>query len=112
MILSLILWSLAAALNALMDTLKDHFGVSIFKNLNPEFWNPVVSWNKSYNLFGSWGGSRWISLDAWHISKFLMLGCLAGAVVTSTLTIPWIIGLSLIWGIIFELFYSYLLKSN
>lgn len=120
MIISIVLFCLAAMFNAIMDTLKDHFGVSIFKNKNPEFWNPAISWNKGINLFGSWGGFRWMSIDGWHISKFLMLLCVAGSVITGYTIEPisWyyvpalLIGASFAWGLVFEFFYSFLLKSR
>lgn len=119
MIISIVLFCLATIFDAIMDTLKDHFGVSIFKNKNPEFWNPAVSWNKGINFFGSWGGPRWMTLDAWHIFKTLKVASYAGAIVVAFTTEPvsWyyvpalLIGAAFVRLIVFELFYRFLLKS-
>jgi len=61
--------TLAAGMNALMDTQKDHYGVSVFKNADPNFWNPNVSWATSKTVAG-------YHIDAWHIEKSIMVGAL------------------------------------
>ena len=40
--ITLLLIIFAGAINACMDTLKNHFSVSVFKNLNPSFWNHAL----------------------------------------------------------------------
>lgn len=119
--ISIILFCLGVMFNAIMDTLKDHFGVSIFKHLNPDFWNPAISWNKGINLFGSWGGFRWMTIDSWHLSKFLMQFCFISSIcfawnanIIDLYYVPaLVIGGYVLWGIVFELFYSFLLlKKN
>jgi hypothetical protein len=62
--------SLAAILNAIMDTLWTHYAVSVFKDLNPNWWNPNESWKTMPNFLG------WVRFDAWHIAKFGMIGCI------------------------------------
>ena len=56
----------AATADAAMDEMKDHYTTSIFKNMDPDFWNPNVSWQKSNEILG-------YHVDAWHISKSLMV---------------------------------------
>jgi hypothetical protein len=36
--------ALAGVFKAMADTLQHHFDSSIFKNLNPKWWNPAESW--------------------------------------------------------------------
>ena len=102
--ISLLLISLAAAFNAICDTLKDHFHISVFADKNPAFWNPEISYlNK---VFG------YVSIDAWHITKALWIACflLYGYYFEGgfhELIISWIL-----WAIFFELFYSNLLKKT
>ena len=40
--ISLLLILFASAINACMEALKNHFGTSVFKNLNPLFWNHAL----------------------------------------------------------------------
>jgi len=89
---------LAAMFNAGMDTLYGNFEGSIFKNLNPKFWNPYESWvnkwehgdkAKGEKFFGSSTFLVFLT-DGWHLLKTLMLLCLSAAV---TLQLSWIEGL-------------------
>lgn len=70
---------IAGALGASMDTVDEHFDSSIFKNLNPKFWDNEISWRNKYI-----GGDRdkgrtkflgvqipAIFTDAWHGFKGL-----------------------------------------
>ena len=97
---------LAAASNACMDTLKDHYAISIFYGLNPNFWNPSISWMNI--VFG------YVSLDAWHLFKGAMLGCLYCAIYfhSSVFGLWDILLYPIIWGIGFQLFYSIILKRR
>ena len=68
--ISIIFIFLEGFFNSVMDTLDHHFSTSIFKNWNPYFWNPSLSWKQKYEL------PDWIPdafTDAWHISKFLQI---------------------------------------
>jgi hypothetical protein len=70
-----------------MDTIKDHYSVSIFKDYNPYFWCPNVSWKNKYIDNDPSKGHRFFYLmyfkvnypdyltDAWHIGKILREGC-------------------------------------
>jgi hypothetical protein len=100
---TLIFFALAAICNSVMDTLKDHFYVSVFRNLNLKFWNPSISWkNIMFN---------YVSLDAWHIAKGCMLGCIYFSIFFyKNIFGMWdLLIFPIVWGIFFQLFYSILL---
>jgi len=99
--------SLAAIFNAIMDTLWTKYGISVFKNLNPNWWNPNESWKYYKNFLGI------VRLDAWHIAKYGMLGCITLAVINYNCFFVWdMLLLPIVWSISFELFYSLILKSK
>ena len=58
---------------AIQDTLMFHFETSVFKNTNPNFWDPNKSWQNKYlisnNKFISWlFQNPLVSLtDGWHL---------------------------------------------
>src|SRR5947209_5469427 len=66
---------LAAFSKAVADTLYHHFDTSVFKKLNPRFWNPAVSAN--YAKFLPFTKFRW---DAWHIANTIMIWSFIGSV--------------------------------
>jgi len=102
----IIFFALAALFNSIMDTLKDHYWVSIFSNLNQFFWNPSVSWKKK--ILG------YVAMDAWHICKSAMLGCIYFTIITYKPVFGYwdLLLLPTIWGIVFELFYSHILTND
>lgn len=85
LLIPLFFYCLSGALDAVMDVLQDHFSVSVFKNLNPQFWNPNVSWTNKYIDGDVNKGHKKITIlgfafnypdaltDAWHMSKMLMV---------------------------------------
>jgi len=103
---SFIFLFLASMLNACMDTLKDHYSVSIFYGLNPSFWNPMASWKNKW--------LNYVAIDAWHISKGLMLGCFYCAIFfhSSVFGLWDFVLYPIIWGIGFESLYSHLLVKK
>lgn len=60
-LLTVILLSIAGIMEAIMDTLAHHFEGSIFKELNPDFWNPVKS-----------GGNKWKNGDKTQGERFFL----------------------------------------
>lgn len=69
MIVSLICLVLACFFNAVMDACEnENIGESIFKNLPKQFWSKRESWKYTKKIFG-------YRLDAWHLSKSLMIIC-------------------------------------
>jgi hypothetical protein len=98
---------IAAIFNAIMDTLWTKYNQSIFKGLNPNWWNPNESWKHMSNWMG------WVRFDAWHIAKFGMIGCITLSIVSyNTFSIYDIVLIPSIWSFSFELFYSKILKSK
>jgi hypothetical protein len=107
---------LAAAWKAVADTLKDHYDTSIFRNKDPRFWKPDISWQYvGYIKFTKYHP------DAWHISNSFMIAFFDGAIVSiSTLTFHWkwywyvaeFFAIGFFFMIIFNLFYDHLLKKK
>ena len=116
---SLILVILAAVLNAVMDILSYRYDLSVFSKY-PKFYQftvPALSWQNKWKngdrkqgerFFGSSTFLVWTT-DAWHLSKTLMLLCFSIAIVMYAPIIHPIIdalGYWLIFGAVFELFWS------
>lgn len=100
---TLILLALAGMCNAVMDVLFTRWNVCVFRNLNPLFWNPQVSWKNKWAqpypqpathewyYFGfypeykerfPYSSTIFVFLtDAWHLAKFLMLWFIMFAIV-------------------------------
>ena len=83
----------AAICNSIMDTLTHHFGSSVFKELDPIFWNALLSGNNKYINGIPSLGRRYTTIlgikiiipsffsDAWHPFKSAMIIFLAIALV-------------------------------
>lgn len=105
---SLILMIIASILNGLMDTLKDNFNVSPFRELNSYFWNPRISYRNKvfFNL----------KMDAWHIVKTIMIIVLCFSIVIykpmSGYILIDVIILGGMWNIFFEITYRLLKIKN
>ena len=74
-IIAVILIFIAGISKAIIDTLNFHYSVSIFKNLNAQFWSPELSLRNKYKngikkrgpkFFGSTTFLVWTT-DAWHL---------------------------------------------
>jgi len=106
--MSFILIFLAAFFNAVMDKTKDtiQFNSSVFKKLNPLFWND----EKSKHIFIL--GTKY-KPNAWHISKSCMLFCFVFAIVLYTPFVAVIdfCVIGLIWILTFNLFYNHIFKK-
>jgi uncharacterized membrane protein YbjE (DUF340 family) len=115
-----ILIFIIALSSAVMDTLKDKFSVSIFKNLNPYFWNPAESWKNKYKNRDKTQGKKYPEYlsgltdsfsDAWHIFKFLIVVCIIiGFSIEKDFNIYYTIIYWLEYGLVFKLFYKILSK--
>ena len=122
-------WALAAGCNAVMDVLNFKFKTSVFNKLNPDYWNPAKSWRNKYKNKMAYQGPAFIGsttflsflTDAWHLFQFLSNSFLALSVVvvfhdlfnlSIGENILVFLGLKLVWGITFEVFYSSLLRKN
>lgn len=99
---------IAAFFNACMDAFENapNFNESIFKNLNKKFWLKSVSWEYARKIFS-------YKLDAWHISKTLMLLCLVLYAYTLNKDVSWwvtLLNFAIVWNGGFILFYHYIFK--
>ncbi len=116
----MILFALAAACNAVGDKLAHHFTSSVFKNLDPYFWDPMISWkNKWVNgkrrkLIGPINYPVQLT-DAWHFFKSLMLVFLGFAVAFHTPIYNPVADAGIylgIWWLTFEFLYSCLFVNK
>jgi len=123
--ISLLLFLIAAILNAVMDTLAHHHSSSIFKTNNTySFWGANM-WTRKYkdNNPGAgprfWGSTRWFVFvtDGWHLVQWLMISCIVASIITfpEHIITGWDAALAVFlvfrvgWGLVFELFYGKLL---
>lgn len=122
-IVGLILVSLSAISESIMDKIQFHYDKSIFSNekFNQLFWNPVESWKNKWKedlKTEKFLGSSTIfvfTTDAWHLFKFfkntflfigLPLLCLGGV----NIILSVIIG-RVLYGLTFTLYFDRLLKK-
>lgn len=117
--LALLFWILAAVFKAVMDTLAHHFSSSVFVKYDWDFWDPQISWANKYKDNKKWYG--WINdtilvwiTDAWHLAQMLMKTCIVLTIVFyRPLLGGWdLLILTVIWGLVFEIFYKYLLRKK
>lgn len=106
--------SIIALIQAMIETLKDKFFSSVFRNLNKQFWNPDISWTNKYvmnnpklgrkKLFWKINVPVQIS-DAFHLFKTIQIIILA-YITTNTLLMFCIAGLTynLVFGILYHIF--------
>jgi hypothetical protein len=106
-VLWIIFWGLAAFFNSVMDAVEnENFHESIFKDLPKGFWYKRESWKFAPRLLG------W-KADAWHISKSLMIICIAATVIFyHPLINKWVdfLFLGVVWNVSFNVFYHVLFK--
>ncbi len=87
--MTIMLLLLAGMFKAVMDTLQFHYGVSVFAEMNPLFWNPEISWKNKYKDGDPTKGEKFFLsktalvglTDAWHLSQTLFLTCLVVSIV-------------------------------
>lgn len=106
---NLLLWVVAAILNAAMDTTTHHYSTSIFKILDERFYNPNISWKYGYK-FGEY------KFDFWHMCKSVMIILFAiFAINYKTFTNSFILDLTILgvlWNLTFNLFYNKILRTK
>ena len=134
--ISLILMVVAGAFNAVMDKIAFTFSSSIFKDLNPMFWNVSQSWKNQWKwplvpFTGWWYFGLYkpkyqehfpysttmlvMFTDAWHLAKALMLLCVMLAAVVYVPMFNWFIDLVLLYcgfTVTFTYMYTYLLTAK
>jgi hypothetical protein len=123
--ITITLISIAAILNALMDTISFRYESSIFSNFPRlrQFLDVNMSWRNKYKggdvkqgraFFGSTTFLVFLT-DGWHLFKTLMLLYLLAAMVSyETIVSPMAdILIYYVWfGIVFEVFFAYILKKR
>lgn len=100
----------------IQDAITWNFETSIFKDCNPNFCNPAISWKNKYKegvpeygpkFFGSTTFFVWMT-DLWHLMKFIKMVSLW--VVIAILTgLWWVLPAGLVLhGIVFEIIYKFI----
>jgi len=135
--ITFILLMIAGALNAVMDRLAFTFKSSIFKNLNPYFWDVKQSWKNQWKQPLQPAYSDWYyfgfyksryqenypfsstflvwTTDAWHLAKTLMLGLMMVAATTYKPMFAVWVDVFLMYSaftVAFTYFYEYILKAK
>jgi hypothetical protein len=95
--------ALAAIFKAIADKLAHHFGNSIFKKLNPKWWNPEESWK--HVKFLPYTKYR---PDAWHIANSILIILFCTAVYGLTLKMVYS---GVVFILVFNLFYNKILNK-
>jgi len=111
---------LAAASNAVMDTLSFRYGRSVFSRLGHREWfDPSVSWPNKWKEGDPKKGEAFplsstalvATTDAWHLAKLLCISFIILAVLAPfslLIKLPWwawvliFLSLKILWGLIFE----------
>lgn len=120
--LSILFIVIAAIFKAISDVLLFRYYTSIFRNLG-SFFNPDFSWrnkykNSDYKQGARFPGSTTIFVfltDAWHLSNSLMILSIACSVSLYQKIMPTWLNILLVYvvfGLVFELFYSKVLISK
>ena len=132
---SLILIAIAGICNALYEIIFVAYDQSIFRNLNPLFWNPQISWqNKWAQPFPQPAEDKWYYFgfvplykerfpysstifvwvtDAWHLFKAIMLTCIMAAIVLYVPMISPFVDFVLLYctfTFVFTVFYDYIFR--
>jgi hypothetical protein len=125
--ISLILLILSGIFKAIMDVLNFHYSKSIFRKLKSQkalnWFDSSVSWKNKYKngdqtqgakFFGSTTFLVWTT-DAWHFFQMLFLTTMFLSIVVYVPIVYWLIDFviyRIVFGFIFELFYSEILESK
>ncbi len=100
----------------IMDTLQFHYSTSIFYNINPQWYDPSISWT---NKLHTWLPDTFT--DCWHLSQSLFLESIFIAIIIYTPIVKWnsqslwwtkvidFLILRVVFGAAFVLCYNYIL---
>jgi hypothetical protein len=118
MILTILLLIISACAFSVMYTLLFHFKVSIFKNLDEKYWNPVVSNNNKYKpetrepkFFGSTTFLVWTT-DWFHRVQLVATNSFILSIAINIESYPWyfnFIELRLMYGIVWWILFEHVL---
>lgn len=120
MIITSIFIFIAALSKSICDTLADHYSTSIFQRFSFRFWDKNMSWKNKYKdetpyqekFLGSTTFFVWLT-DGWHLFDFIRIISYILAIVfyseMASILVDFFVLIS-IHQIIFELFYSFILR--
>lgn len=98
---------LAAICKSVADTLQHHYYASVFKNLDPKWWNPAISWKHvKFIPFTKYRA------DAWHLANSAMIIFMVLAVALHPLDkwqLSWYYEVAIgaaVWNVPFNVFYN------
>lgn len=100
----------AALCKAVADTLQWHFDSSVFRKLNPYFWNPWQSATRVHFM----RFTRYRP-DAWHFANSGMICCFISAAALDKLNLHWcwqVIAGGVLFNVAFEIFFSKVLRKK
>jgi hypothetical protein len=113
--LTVLLISLAAICKSIADTLDDHFDTSVFKKLPWQVWDANRSQVKAFRLKVFGIKITNYKFDPWHIANSLMIVCWCFVAVFNDLELPgiWqVVVIGVVFNLVFELFYTKILRSR
>lgn len=134
-ILILLLFSISAACNSIMDTVDHHYATSVFSKIvsNKLWWNSDQGWkNKYIDRDPKKGRVKWFLninkpvqlTDAWHFFKMLMIIFAAASIALACINpyaifildvhyslniIVHMLILGIVWNLTFSIFYNRIL---
>jgi hypothetical protein len=118
LILSVLCVAVAAACEAVMDTLQFHYTHSIFYQFqNKRFWNPEESWRNKYRNADPLAGPRFpgsttifVGLtDAWHMFKLLRNAFMTMAIfllLSAFISSGWAILYAALYRVVYGIFFT------
>ena len=115
-----ILMLLFVVSDAMQDAITWNFDQSVFRNLNPLYFDPSQSWVNKYKdnnplegekFFGSTTFFVWLT-DFWHMLKFIKMNCIWVALVVASAT-WWLYFAGIVFhGVVFELAYRIIRRKK
>jgi hypothetical protein len=115
---------------AIEDTIKFHFGTSIFSQIKNQKINNWFNPNSYVYMYKNgdpqtekeafWGSSRWFAflVDGWHFFKMLLVNSIILVLTLSLGYHPYVnifvdtFAIYVIYGLVFQLFYGFVLMKN
>jgi hypothetical protein len=114
--LTIFFLALAGICNAFMDTIRDHYYISILPRTR---WWESKNWQDKYVNYPYTEKVKWYYTvfpfyNAWHTFKYAMIACFVLAIVSYTPHVWWgdALILSPVFSVYFLLFYKYILLKR
>lgn len=121
--ITIILLVLAAMLNSAMDMNLNMYDTSVFSKLNPDIFNPTISWKNKFKNGDRTQGPKFFGsttffvcfTDSWHFLKMLFINTIFLIISINVHILSWYYELlicNVIWGICFEIVKRILTKKS